>query len=211
MTHPAQVAHSKGAGDEGVVTMAMIGKVSRLHQRDKRSVRELAKATSLSRTTVRKYLRMERVTEPQGAVLTLRVAVGDPGRQQSSRVDGFLPRRWRSSSAAARAAPLHLYRRALDRPERAEHAAVTSLRPQHGLAALALVEELAGVGGHELALGVAALGAGQHRRQLGGGRSHLRTADGKPASVVALTSAVALVLSASNVTVAVFFSKSIRA
>ena len=34
--------------------MAMIGKVLRMHRRDKKSVREIVKATSLSRNTVRK-------------------------------------------------------------------------------------------------------------------------------------------------------------
>ena len=37
--------------------MAMIGKVLRMHRREKKSVREIVKATSLSRNTVRKYLR----------------------------------------------------------------------------------------------------------------------------------------------------------
>jgi response regulator of citrate/malate metabolism len=50
---------------QGVITMAMIGKVRRMHRRDKKSVREIAKATSLSRNTVRKYLRMEQVEEPK--------------------------------------------------------------------------------------------------------------------------------------------------
>ena len=38
--------------------MAMIGKVLRMHHREKKSVREIVRATSLSRNTVRKYLRM---------------------------------------------------------------------------------------------------------------------------------------------------------
>ena len=37
--------------------MAMIGKVRRMHHRENKSVREIARATSLSRNTVRKYLR----------------------------------------------------------------------------------------------------------------------------------------------------------
>ena len=45
--------------------MAMIGKVLRMHRRDKKSVREIVKATSLARNTVRKYLRSERVEEPR--------------------------------------------------------------------------------------------------------------------------------------------------
>ncbi len=36
--------------------MAMIGKVLRMHYRENKSVREIAKAADLSRNTVRKYL-----------------------------------------------------------------------------------------------------------------------------------------------------------
>ena len=43
--------------------MAMIGKVLRMHRRDKKSVREIALATSLARNTVRKHLRAEGVEE----------------------------------------------------------------------------------------------------------------------------------------------------
>ena len=45
--------------------MAMIGKVLRMHRRDKKSVREIVRATSLSRNTVRKYLRMDKAQEPK--------------------------------------------------------------------------------------------------------------------------------------------------
>jgi transposase len=45
--------------------MAMIGKVRRMHHRQRKSVREIAWATSLSRDTVRKYLRVERIEEPR--------------------------------------------------------------------------------------------------------------------------------------------------
>ena len=48
-----------------MITMAMIGKVLRMHRRDKKSVREIVKATSLARNTVRKYLRADRVEEPR--------------------------------------------------------------------------------------------------------------------------------------------------
>jgi len=41
---------------QGVITMEMIGKVRRMHRRDKKSVREIAKATGLSRNTVAKWL-----------------------------------------------------------------------------------------------------------------------------------------------------------
>ena len=45
--------------------MAMIGKVRRMGLRQKRSVREIARATSLSRNTVRKYLRSSDIAEPK--------------------------------------------------------------------------------------------------------------------------------------------------
>ena len=48
-----------------MITMAMIGKVLRMHRRDKKSVREIVKATSLSRNTVRKYLRIGKAEAPK--------------------------------------------------------------------------------------------------------------------------------------------------
>jgi transposase len=45
--------------------MVMIGKVLRMHHREKKSVREIAKATSLARNTVRKYLRLGKAEQPQ--------------------------------------------------------------------------------------------------------------------------------------------------
>ncbi len=45
--------------------MAMIGKVLRMRHREKKSVREIVKATSLARNTVRKYLRIGKAEEPK--------------------------------------------------------------------------------------------------------------------------------------------------
>jgi transposase len=45
--------------------MAMIGKVLRMHHREKKSVREIVKATSLARNTVRKYLRIGKAEPPK--------------------------------------------------------------------------------------------------------------------------------------------------
>jgi len=45
--------------------MAMIGKVLRMHHREKKSVREIVKATSLARNTVRKYLRIDKAEVPK--------------------------------------------------------------------------------------------------------------------------------------------------
>jgi transposase len=41
---------------QGVITMEMIGKVRRMHRRDKKSAREIARTTGLSRNTVAKWL-----------------------------------------------------------------------------------------------------------------------------------------------------------
>ena len=45
--------------------MVMIGKVLRMHHRDNKSVREISKVTSLSRNTVRKYLRAGSAEPPK--------------------------------------------------------------------------------------------------------------------------------------------------
>ena len=58
---------------------------------------------------------------------------------------------------------LFLNRRALHRAERAEHAAVTRLGAQQNLAGAALVEEQAGVRGHRLLRGEAAVRACEQR------------------------------------------------
>lgn len=44
--------------------MSMIGKVRRMHLREKKSVREIARVTSLSRNTVRAWLREPEVAAP---------------------------------------------------------------------------------------------------------------------------------------------------
>src|SRR3954470_15061400 len=60
------------------------------------------------------------------------------------------------------ASALLLNRRTLHRTEGAEHAAVPCVRTQQRLAVAALVEELAGVDGHRLLRGEAAVRTGQH-------------------------------------------------
>lgn len=45
--------------------MAMIGKVRRLHYRQQKSVREIARITSLSRNTIRRWLRVQVMVEPK--------------------------------------------------------------------------------------------------------------------------------------------------
>ena len=45
--------------------MAMIGKVKRMYFREKKSVREIVRLTSLSRNTVRKWLKTAVLEEPK--------------------------------------------------------------------------------------------------------------------------------------------------
>jgi transposase len=52
-------------GEPGVISVAMLAKIRRMHLRDGLSIREVAKRTGLSRNTVRQWLREEGVTEPK--------------------------------------------------------------------------------------------------------------------------------------------------
>jgi DNA-binding transcriptional regulator LsrR (DeoR family) len=45
------------AGDKKVITMEMLGRVRRMHLRDKLSLHEITKRTGLSRNTIRRSLR----------------------------------------------------------------------------------------------------------------------------------------------------------
>ena len=47
-----------------MITTAMIGKVKRMHFREKKSVREIVRLTSLSRNTVRKWSKAPVLKEP---------------------------------------------------------------------------------------------------------------------------------------------------
>jgi transposase-like protein len=57
-----------GQKEPKVITMEMLGRIRRMHVRDKVSIREIAKRTGLSRTTLRKWLKpaepAEQVKEP---------------------------------------------------------------------------------------------------------------------------------------------------
>jgi transposase len=53
------------AGILGMIPMTMIGKVRRMFHRQNKSVREIARLTSLSRNTIRKYLKADVQEEPK--------------------------------------------------------------------------------------------------------------------------------------------------
>ena len=48
-----------------MITMAMLGKIRRMYYRDKLTVSEIARRTSLSRNTIKKWLRTPDGTEPK--------------------------------------------------------------------------------------------------------------------------------------------------
>ncbi len=83
--------------------MAMIGKVLRMHRRDKKSVREIVKATSLARNTVRKYLRADAVEEPRRSLreeAPSKLAPFVEAIQQALIVDARRPKKERRTAKA---------------------------------------------------------------------------------------------------------------
>ena len=103
-----------------------------------------------------------------------------------------------------------LYRRALDRTERAEDTAMSCIGPQQRLAALAFVKKLASVGWHRLFLSEAAFRAGERALQDDRGHgAHLRKAVGNPASVATFARRSGEVLAGSYLTSAVCLFASI--
>lgn len=51
--------------------MAMVGRMRRLHYRQNRPLREIARMTSLSRNTIRKYLKGDVASEPKSPFFPL--------------------------------------------------------------------------------------------------------------------------------------------
>ena len=83
--------------------MAMIGKVLRMHRRDKKSVREIVRATSLSRNTVRKYLRTDKVEEPRRSLreeAPIKLAPFVESIKQALLVDARRPKKERRTAKA---------------------------------------------------------------------------------------------------------------
>jgi hypothetical protein len=85
--------------------MAMIGKVKRMHFREKKSVREIVRLTSLSRNTVRKWLKTPVLEEPRyrrsdtpGKLTPFHDAI-----KQALKVDAHRPRHERRTARALHA------------------------------------------------------------------------------------------------------------
>jgi transposase len=82
--------------------MAMIGKIRRLHYRQQKSVREIARITSLSRNTVRKWLNMPVAGEPKYRRDTRpgKLTAFHEALQQALNADGHRPKRDRRTAHA---------------------------------------------------------------------------------------------------------------
>ena len=77
--------------------MAMIGKVKRMYFRQKKSVREIVRLTSLSRNTVRKWLKAPVLGEPKyrRAVQPGKLTAFHEAVQQALKADAHRPKRER--------------------------------------------------------------------------------------------------------------------
>jgi transcriptional regulator with XRE-family HTH domain len=53
------------AGEERVITMALMGKIRGMYFRDQKSISEIARLTSLSRNTIKRWLRAAPGTQPK--------------------------------------------------------------------------------------------------------------------------------------------------
>ena len=75
--------------------MAMIGKIRRIHRREKKSVRAIARATSLSRNTIREWLRgtLEGHPKSRRGAQPSKLAPFYETLKRALEVDGHRPRR----------------------------------------------------------------------------------------------------------------------
>ena len=82
--------------------MAMIGKVRRMRHRQKKSVREIARITSLSRNTVRKWLKAPLQGEPKyrRSVQPRKLSAFHERLEQALKADGHRPKHERRSARA---------------------------------------------------------------------------------------------------------------
>jgi transposase len=85
-----------------VITMTMIGKIRRMHFRQRKTVREISRTTSLSRNTVRKYLRTERAQESkyERAPRATKLTPFHETIEQALKADARRPKRERRTALA---------------------------------------------------------------------------------------------------------------
>jgi transposase len=82
--------------------MAMIGKVRRLHLRQKKSQREIARITSLSRNTIQKWLSLPVRGEPKyrRVAVPCKLTPFHEALRQALKADSYRPKRQRRTACA---------------------------------------------------------------------------------------------------------------
>ena len=86
-----------------VITMDMIGKIRRMHRRDKKTKREIARATGLSRNTVAKWLKEAQPVEPKyrrEAVKATKLSAYEAELIQALKADAQRPKKERRTAKA---------------------------------------------------------------------------------------------------------------
>ena len=86
-----------------VITMDMIGKIRRMHRRDKKTKREIARATGLSRNTVAKWLDEAQPVEPKyrrEAAKATKLSAYEAELKQALKADAQRPKKERRTAKA---------------------------------------------------------------------------------------------------------------
>ena len=82
------------------MTMILFAKIRRMHFRDKLSINEIARRTSLSRNTVKKWLRMPGETDPKykRCSQTTKLSPFEDQLKRALIADGYRPKRERRTA-----------------------------------------------------------------------------------------------------------------
>ena len=86
-----------------VITMDMIGKIRRMHRRDKKTKREISRATGLSRNTVAKWLDEAQPVEPKyrrEAAKATKLSAHEAELKQALKADAKRPKKERRTAKA---------------------------------------------------------------------------------------------------------------
>jgi hypothetical protein len=90
-------------GMKRVITMDMIGKIRRMHRRDKKTKREISRATGLSRNTVAKWLDEAQPVEPKyrrEAAKATKLSAHEAELKQALKADAKRPKKERRTAKA---------------------------------------------------------------------------------------------------------------
>ena len=88
-----------------MITMALMGKIRGMYFRDKKSISEIARLTSLSRNTIKRWLRAARGTQPKyrGSEVATKLTPFAAALTKALETDAHRPRRERRTARALHA------------------------------------------------------------------------------------------------------------